>query len=423
MSDAMMKLSRLNSRKFVAAVALGLAAGAAFSFLGCARPVATSPAQAPVGANPVSPWFADVTDEVGLDFVQRRVKLGAERDLFALGGQDKLRNGLFDDRIEVGRLERQLDRDAGDPMYRIKSDGEKHERVAAESELTLSAFLEFVDTAQAAERQEWSPVQPSGEDSVKVMTVHQAKGLEFDTVFVPGLAEGILPDLTIQHNPVERGKSLDFELRGDRDILPSFERLHRVLARFKEALKEQEGIEERRTFYVALTRARRRLYVTGAHWYGDEVSKPKKPSAFFDELAAWAASSGHAAVEPGDGPAQDNPLTGYRQRFVRDWPGPARPSDADVLFPQGWRSAALAAGTRGVMGGDLSPEDRAAFEAASSENRLLAVHLLERERESPDGVHERSSALIAMNRSIRAVVCAQSWVSMRIRRRPAAVSR
>ncbi len=35
------------------------------------------------------------------------------------------------------------------------------------------------------------------------------------------------------------------------------------------------------------------------------------------------------------------------------------------------------------MGGDLSPQDQVAFEAASSENRLLAVHLLERERESP----------------------------------------
>jgi hypothetical protein len=40
---------------------------------------------------------------------------------------------------EVLRLMPESDRDAGDPMYRIKSDGEKHERVAAESELTLSA--------------------------------------------------------------------------------------------------------------------------------------------------------------------------------------------------------------------------------------------------------------------------------------------
>jgi hypothetical protein len=40
---------------------------------------------------------------------------------------------------EVLRLMPESDRDAGDPMYRIKSTDEKHERVAAESELTVSA--------------------------------------------------------------------------------------------------------------------------------------------------------------------------------------------------------------------------------------------------------------------------------------------
>jgi DNA helicase-2/ATP-dependent DNA helicase PcrA len=222
---------------------------------------------------------------------------------------------------------------------------------------------------------------------VKVMTIHQAKGLEFDTVFVPGLAEGILPDLNIQHNPVERGKSLDFELRGDRDILPSFERLHRVLSKFKEALKEQEGIEERRTLYVALTRARRRLLVTGAHWYGDEVQKPKKPSAFFEELATWGRDSGLAEVDEGPELSEDNPLTGYRERFVRDWPGPAKPEDEDALFPDGWRGAAAEAASSG--GPDpaaiaaLTPEGQQAFQLGATRLQTLAAHLLEREREAP----------------------------------------
>ena len=64
---------------------------------------------------------------------------------------------------------------------------------------------------------EWNPVQPSDEDSVKVMTIHAAKGLEFDNVFVPGLAKGLLPDTRIQQNPRRARKSLDFELRGDAD--------------------------------------------------------------------------------------------------------------------------------------------------------------------------------------------------------------
>ena len=52
--------------------------------------------------------------------------------------------------------------------------------------------LDYVDAVENLDKQEWSPVQPSEEDSVKVMTIHQAKGLEFDHVFVPGVAAGLI---------------------------------------------------------------------------------------------------------------------------------------------------------------------------------------------------------------------------------------
>ena len=137
-----------------------------------------------------------------------------------------------------------------------------------EGELTLRAFLDYVDAVEALDRQEWAPVQPSEEDSVKVMTIHVAKGLEFDHVFVPGFAHDILPNPNIPQNPAERGKSLDFELRGDADILPRYDG---NLSRFKDQLREQELFEERRTAYVALTRAatlaprERRLLVLRQH--------------------------------------------------------------------------------------------------------------------------------------------------------------
>ena len=81
-----------------------------------------------------------------------------------------------------------------------------------EGELTLRAFLDYAEAVEESERPEWSPVQPSEEDSVKVMTIHQAKGLEFDTVFVPGMAKDVLPNNRLQHNPAEKGKSLDFAM-------------------------------------------------------------------------------------------------------------------------------------------------------------------------------------------------------------------
>ena len=80
-----------------------------------------------------------------------------------------------------------------------------------DGELTLRAFLEHLDSID--DDREWNPVQPSDDDSVKVMTVHAAKGLEFEAVFVPGLAHGLFPDARVQQNPARKGSSLDVELR------------------------------------------------------------------------------------------------------------------------------------------------------------------------------------------------------------------
>jgi DNA helicase-2/ATP-dependent DNA helicase PcrA len=255
-----------------------------------------------------------------------------------------------------------------------------------EGELTLAKLLEYVDSVESLERQEWSPVQPSEEDSVKVMTVHQAKGLEFEIVFVPGLAYELLPDMTIQQNPAERGYSLDFELRGDAEVLPRFDG---TVKTFREDLQRQEGYEERRTFYVALTRAKRRSIVTGARWYG-EGQRPKKKSIFFEELADWGESTGKATVDRGpetvDG--DENPLIGYRQRFVREWPGPAGRPEADALFPQGWRRAAMQAASSGGQAElveTLEPEQRRAYETAAAARRSTADHLLRREADEASG--------------------------------------
>jgi DNA helicase II / ATP-dependent DNA helicase PcrA len=255
-----------------------------------------------------------------------------------------------------------------------------------EGELTLRAFLDYVDAVEALDKEEWEPVQPTDEDAVKVMTIHQAKGLEFDHVFVPGVATGLLPSRRIQQNPAERGYSLDFELRGDASILPRFDG---VLSHFKRDLQQQEIIEERRTMYVALTRARRSLWVSASTWYGENVNA-KGPSEFFAELAAWGTDSGDATVTvaagaPGDD--EQNPMLGQRLNLVRDWPGPARPDDTDALFRSGWRAAAVEAVADGAVQAtlvdSLEGEDRGTFERAAAERRQLASHL--RDREAVEG--------------------------------------
>lgn len=104
---------------------------------------------------------------------------------------------------------------------------------------SLESLLGFVALARNVDR-----LDPNDE-RVRVLTVHQAKGLEFDIVFVAGLSEHEFPSYP--------------------------------------ALKERKGAEERRVFYVAITRARKALFLTG---HAANNGKPRGPSPYFTFLAS-----------------------------------------------------------------------------------------------------------------------------------------
>jgi DNA helicase II / ATP-dependent DNA helicase PcrA len=110
---------------------------------------------------------------------------------------------------------------------------------------SLEAYMHHLDLVLLSGEDEESAPVDGFVDAIQVMTIHQAKGLEFDAVFVPGLVEGRLP---------QTGRSPRFELppavleplvRGREDVVA----------------------EERRLLYVAMTRARRHLYLTRASHY------------------------------------------------------------------------------------------------------------------------------------------------------------
>jgi DNA helicase II / ATP-dependent DNA helicase PcrA len=292
---------------------------------------------------------------------------------------------------------------------------EVHAFQPVDGELTLRAFLDHIAAVERLDKQEWAPVQPSDADSVKVMTIHVAKGLEFDHVFVPGFAHELLPNPKVPQNPAERGKSLDFELRGDADILPRYDG---NLSAFRDALKAQEIIEERRTAYVALTRARKTLDASGAYWYGDNIY-PKKESRFLNELIAWAADSGLASVqtdatEPGD----ENPMLGLRERFVRDWPGPALPAADDLLFADGWRRAALEPGGQTELVDALDASERASFEALATDRIQLAAHLREREASDAEPGEERIPRTLSASSLLDHARCPKRFYWTRVRPLP-----
>ncbi|HEU5033414.1 MAG TPA: ATP-dependent DNA helicase [Mycobacteriales bacterium] len=125
----------------------------------------------------------------------------------------------------------------------------------------VSALLEEIAAQEI-------PAQPmeeraSAHGAVRLLTAHRSKGLEWDLVVVAGVQDGVWPDLR------RRGSLLDADAV-DRERPRPAPTPGRLLA------------EERRLFYVALTRARRRLVVTAVSGVDDDA---ERPSRFLDELA------------------------------------------------------------------------------------------------------------------------------------------
>jgi DNA helicase-2/ATP-dependent DNA helicase PcrA len=108
------------------------------------------------------------------------------------------------------------------------------------------------------------------QDAVQVLTVHRAKGLEFPVVFLAGLTQGRFPGSA-------RGTPLDFPEALLREAPPQ---------------GDAHLQEERRLFYVGMTRAREQLVLTGARDLGGK--RPAKPSRFVAEALNLAAPPGDA---------------------------------------------------------------------------------------------------------------------------------
>jgi len=151
----------------------------------------------------------------------------------------------------------------------------------------------------------------AGQDAVQLMTVHAAKGLEFDCVFITGLEEGLFPH--------------------------------------ENAMSDFEGLEEeRRLMYVAITRARKRLYLSHSQTrmlHGQTRYNIK--SRFFEEMPAhtlkWLTpQTGLAPAMWGSRPAgfgqADNNRAGY---YTQTPPSIPQRAQAQASGPNAWVRAGL----------------------------------------------------------------------------------
>ncbi len=141
-------------------------------------------------------------------------------------------------------------------MYRNDEEEERLENVAElinamkefesrgldRQDRTLAAYLQEIALYTNTDHQK-------DKDCVRIMTIHQSKGLEFNTVFVMGLTEGVFPN-------------------------------HRSI---RERRKDGEE-EERRLMYVAVTRAEKMLYLSESEGYLNENGALKYPSRFLTEI-------------------------------------------------------------------------------------------------------------------------------------------
>lgn len=146
------------------------------------------------------------------------------------------RSGLKDE------LREDQDEERLENLEELLSSVRFYEKSHREDYVTLSDYLQEIALYTNADYKSDTP-------SVKLMTIHQAKGLEFPYVFIIGLSEGIFPNMRSLRDRKKRGEE-----------------------------------EERRLMYVAVTRAEKALFLTESEGFNSSTKMNKYPSRFLAEI-------------------------------------------------------------------------------------------------------------------------------------------
>jgi DNA helicase-2/ATP-dependent DNA helicase PcrA len=159
-----------------------------------------------------------------------------------------LLNTVLNDTGYMDMLREDVETDRLDNLNELLNSIIYYERQHVDEEDLLDKFLQDISLYTNTDNDD-------NGDVVKVMTMHQSKGLEFPNVFVINVFEGGIPS----HKACET--EMDYDVTGREEIE-----------------------EERRLMYVACTRAEKRLYLTESEGYSWMSGGDKIPSRFIDEI-------------------------------------------------------------------------------------------------------------------------------------------
>ncbi|OSC43319.1 ATP-dependent helicase [Mycobacterium decipiens] len=167
---------------------------------------------------------------------------------------------------------------------------------ATSSETLAAGLLAYLDVAEAVENGLPPAELAVARDRVQVLTVHAAKGLEWQVVAVAHLSRGTFPSTVSRRSWLTDPAELPPLLRGDRasagalgvpvlDVSAVSDRkqLSDKISEHRRQLDQRRVDEERRLLYVGVTRAEDTLLVSGHHW-GPTGVTPRGPSDFLCEL-------------------------------------------------------------------------------------------------------------------------------------------
>ena len=192
---------------------------------------------------------------------------------------------------------------------------------------SLTSFLQWLDIASEEESGLKAGTPDVDASVVQILTVHMAKGAEWDVVAVPGLAKGSFPGAskTDPDNWITNERHIPFALRGDGAHLPHFTwgaatthaQAKVAIENFAAECLSYKEREEIRLGYVAMTRARTHLFCATSFWR-DGV-KPVPASALYEKVLKVAQQLG-TVLQGAEAPADSDRNPAENIEVATTWP-------------------------------------------------------------------------------------------------------